>query len=589
MSKKEIHAYFDPLFKSSRYKISFWDQLQSSKPELFNRNNTLHILKINKDQAKNLNKSKNKDFILEGLVENNFKNIINHGYFAVIIEASDLSENSQEWELSADIIFAAEKFNEKPLNKSYFKWQTIEKDTVDYIKKIKDKCDFKIANEGFSYKDTFILTEDNGSITKLLLIFEKNERDETLIPCPACRTNKVRGNSYSSLGVKSWECCNLICPDRSKYNRGKRYSFRSLLFQESIKDSRNTIPGTSVKKWLKDVVVIKDDSEILDMLVRHYSIHGDTVHTFNFEFKKNTLYGRSIIKREEKFISKLKQHSFKRNFTKKYLHKKEKSRIVLKNIGDAKFQVYKGDSAKVLLQFDDNYFDGGVTSPPYYNAKKYSQWPNIYCYLHDMFNINREVFRTLKSGAFYLYNIFDYFDNEKILALSAMGKKRMILSAYTIDIFRRIGFEIVGNIVWDKGDIEGKRGFNFGNFSPFYQSPFNCWEHILIFKKPGTSVEIPKNLKHKKNKIFKCMPVFKMVKGENLHGHSAPFPDEIPKLLTSILSTDSVILDPFAGSLTTARVAEIHNIKSVNIEMLEEYCELGLSLREKAKALNLNE
>ena len=49
------------------------------------------------------------------------------------------------------------------------------------------------------------------------------------------------------------------------------------------------------------------------------------------------------------------------------------------------------------------------------------------------------------------------------------------------------GFQVRGNIVWDKGDIEGKRGFNAGNFSPFYQAPFNCWEHVLVFRKPGTN------------------------------------------------------------------------------------------------------
>ena len=51
-------------------------------------------------------------------------------------------------------------------------------------------------------------------------------------------------------------------------------------------------------------------------------------------------------------------------------------------------------------------------------------------------------------------------------------------------LFRRVGFRLCGNVVWDKGDIEGKRAFNSGNYSPYYQSPFNCWEHILVFGKP---------------------------------------------------------------------------------------------------------
>ena len=61
-----------------------------------------------------------------------------------------------------------------------------------------------------------------------------------------------------------------------------------------------------------------------------------------------------------------------------------------------------------------------MTSPPYYNAREYSQWPSMYCYLQDMFEVNAEVFRGLKPGSHYFYNIFDYFDNENIIALSVM-------------------------------------------------------------------------------------------------------------------------------------------------------------------------
>lgn len=38
----------------------------------------------------------------------------------------------------------------------------------------------------------------------------KNMRDERIVPCPTCRSNNVRGNSYPVLGVKSWECNNVF-------------------------------------------------------------------------------------------------------------------------------------------------------------------------------------------------------------------------------------------------------------------------------------------------------------------------------------------------------------------------------------------
>jgi len=52
-------------------------------------------------------------------------------------------------------------------------------------------------------------------------------------------------------------------------------------------------------------------------------------------------------------------------------------------------------------------------------------------------------------------------------------------------LLRRVGFELQGNTAWYKGEIEGKRNYNQGNRSPYYQAPLNCWEHCLVFRKPG--------------------------------------------------------------------------------------------------------
>lgn len=158
-----------------------------------------------------------------------------------------------------------------------------------------------------------------------------------------------------------------------------------------------------------------------------------------------------------------------------------------------------------------------------------------------------------------------------------MGKKRMILGAYVVNLFRRVGFRVLGNVVWYKGEIEGKRNFNQGNRSPYYQFPFNCWEHVFVFQKPGPASEwqFPT--------IFSAKPVMKMVRGENTHGHSAPFPDEIPNLLVGQLRRGSTVLDPFAGSLTTSRVADRRNLRSVAIEMHAEYCALGARLIREAQ------
>jgi DNA modification methylase len=189
-----------------------------------------------------------------------------------------------------------------------------------------------------------------------------------------------------------------------------------------------------------------------------------------------------------------------------------------------------------------------------------------------MYNIAREVYRTLKAGSPFLFNIFDYFDNENTAVFSAMGDKRMILGSYIIEIFERVGFQVVDNIIWHKGEIQGKRNFNQGNNSPYYQAPLNCYEHVFLFSKgkPNFDTNYPK--------ILKAKPVIKMVRGVNKLGHDAPYPLDIPDLLFKLIPKGSSVLDPFAGSMTTARACYQNGYHSVSIEYMPEYCKLGLKI-----------
>ncbi len=589
LPSKEMHKHFNSTLSNEIYQDSYWRQLQVQTPKLFNRENALHIVKITQKDLTEFTTEESLKTWMSSIVEKEFEVINNHGYFAVIIEPLEFNGRPYEWEVASDLMLIGEKFIEQKLEKNYFQWKRIEKVTREYIASIPTDIQFDLANEGFTYRDTFVIVSETGALDRLLLVFQKNQRDETPIPCPACRSLTVQGNSYPTLGVKSWECNNLLCPDRSKYNRGKRYSFKGLLMQEAIESEGNTIPVEKVRRWRRDIVKNVDEQELLAMLAQHYSMRGDTIRV-NYETDQHTICGRTLKKlsihnstSETNFLAI--GHIFKR-----YVQPSPRTPGNLHNLGDDMFAVYQGDAATLLCAFPEATFDGAVTSPPYFNAREYSQWANMYCYLHDMLEIGRQTYRTLKPGAIYLYNIFDYFDNENTTALSAMAQKRVILSAYTVDIFRRIGFELLGNIPWDKGDIEGKRGFNAGNFSPFYQAPFNCWEHILVFKKPGTTLgleTVEEEMRRKVREVFTCKPVLKMIRGENTYGHTAPYPSELPDILISHLPKNAVVLDPFAGSMTTGRIAETRGIRSVNLELSEEYCKLGLEKRNPIKQLML--
>lgn len=560
------------------YSDDYMADLRSFMPELFERRRSLVVRQVRPEPRE---ASAAQRELLTQWVAHEFDALDNYGFLAVLINVEDGHE-SEAWELASDIPLFAERFVEVELKQLFFRAKDVKRETLRHVTAIsEDSARFEVLNEGFTYRDTFVLHDEADHIRRLLVVLQKNRRDETKVPCPGCRSDNVGGNSYPSFGVKSWECQNPLCADRSIYNRGKRYDFRSLLKQEAIDTDGNQIPIESVRRWQRDVLPFISDEEVFDTLLRHYSMLGDVVVFMDAKEHVSESAGRDVRTGVEPDSADDSGGFWDSAFFHRYVPTRPVGRpapapVELDSCG---WTVYHGDSVDVLASVPDDTFDRAVTSPPYYNAREYAQWPNLYAYMHDMYRIAAEVFRTLKPGSLYAYNIFDYFDNERIVTFSDMGKKRILLSALMVDAFRRIGFDYVGSAAWDKGEIQGKRGFNAGNFSPFYQSPFNCWEHVIVVQKPvvrpddAMRGELPCL-----NKPLRIHPVVKMVRGRNTLGHTAPYPIELVDALLGGLAPGSLVLDPFGGSGTTARGALSLGHRAVLIERDEAYAALSRRL-----------
>jgi DNA modification methylase len=581
-----MHRYFNPDCRTG-YHEDFYRHLLAFHAGALHRDCALVYLRVPPEWVQGATGNQPRD-ALYAFIRKTYDRLSNHCVLAIQIPPFREGAEDGQWRLFSDLVLYAEKHREVRLKTGYFRPRQIRAATAAHIPGLDpSQAHFELANEGFFFRDCFILMPPaNGGLRPggppgdLLVLFDKNERDETVIPCPGCRSRNVAGNSYPALGVRSWECRNPICPERSAFDRGNRYSLSSIIKQQAIKSAADQIPEWSLKRWKLDVVQGVSDADVLDMLVRHYSLHGDTVLFVNAAHRAEEMHGRRVV--HESFESKDGDGAHAR-FQTSALFKRfvvdrrlEESAAAVRDphrIKDA--VIYNGDCFHVLSSLEDACVDGAVTSPPYYNARSYSTWPNIYCYLYDMYNSARVVFRALKPGGFYLFNIFDYFDNENSIVFSAMGKKRMILSAYIINLFRRVGFEVRGNVAWYKGEIEGKRNYNQGNRSPYYQAPLNCWEHCLLFRKPGAKTDT-----YQFPVILDAKPVYKIVRGRNILGHTAPFPPAVPALLIQQMSRGECVLDPFAGSMTTGRTAQRYGLRAILIELQREYCELGIKLLE---------
>ncbi len=73
---------------------------------------------------------------------------------------------------------------------------------------------------------------------------------------------------------------------------------------------------------------------------------------------------------------------------------------------------------------------------------------------------------------------------------------------------------------------------------------------------------------------MKINPVIKVnCKGENIFGHSAPFPEEIPEMAVRYFSgVNDVVCDIFSGSGTSCIVARKLNRKYIGFEISEKFC-----------------
>lgn len=415
---------------------------------------------------------------------------------------------------------------------------------------------------GFYFEDLFVGKDEK------ILVMQKVELDESPKKCPSCLEAIVRGNSYPRMMLKSFECQNPYCPSRSKIGRGKRYDLfgakrQSLLERNSPLDN---IDDAVYQRYRRDV--LSEKMKIED-LVRLYSWDGDNVCIYGRGNLSDNVSGRSIEQREiMKDSTKTISHfnSLEKLFTVilSYVKKFEKKELSFETFGGSKIT---NDNSTYYISSLGQIYCGGVTSPPYYNAREYSQWSNLLLYLVDMMINAKGVYESLKDNTAYIYNIGDIVGQDNIYINSLMSQRRIMLGFYSVFIFELLGYTVEGNIIWDKGEVQSKRN-STSNHSSGYLKPVNAYEHCLVFAKGKIDCE--------GTRIEKIDTVKKInSKGENTYGHTAPYPIEIAELILPLVDQEGYIVEPFLGSGTTVIACEKNGFKSIGFELDNNYYNLA--------------
>ena len=229
-----------------------------------------------------------------------------------------------------------------------------------------------------------------------------------------------------------------------------------------------------------------------------------------------------------------------------------------------------------------------VTSPPYFNLKPYAsdaagrqlgRYEDYDAFLDELDRVWRECARVLVSGGRVCCVIGDI-----LIPRRADGRHRVLPLPSDIQVrSRKNGLDNLTPILWFKiGNRTNEAG---GGSSGYYGKPYqpgaiikNDIEHIVMLRKPGgyrTTPMIQRALSMlQRDEMDAWMrPVWSDIRGASLRdGHPAPFPVEIAERLVRMFSfAGDTILDPFAGSGSTAVAAMRAGRTSVSVEIEQTY------------------
>ncbi|MHA1386750.1 MAG: DNA-methyltransferase, partial [Candidatus Helarchaeota archaeon] len=241
----------------------------------------------------------------------------------------------------------------------------------------------------------------------------------------------------------------------------------------------------------------------------------------------------------------------------------------------ASHKILHGDVYASLSTLKDNYVDCAVTSPPYWGQRDYGfekqigNEENLEEYISKLVKIYNILRQKLKEKGIFFLNIGDKYINK-------YGNTPLGMIPYKLAYFMvQDGWILVDIIVWYKPNHMPSSVKN--RFT-------NTYEPVFVFAKSNNNYYRSYRKRNRTSNILKVplQPV--------PYAHMATYPEKLVEKLITLLDcpSDSLILDPFAGSGTTCKAVQNLNqanntrMNSVLIEaqkdfvkIIKDRCNLG--------------
>jgi modification methylase len=228
-----------------------------------------------------------------------------------------------------------------------------------------------------------------------------------------------------------------------------------------------------------------------------------------------------------------------------------------------------------------------VTSPPYWNLKRYNENPDqlghvqdYEAFLGELEKVWRHVLRVLVPGGRLVCVVGDV-----CVARRNFGRHLVFPLHSDISVIcRRLGFDNLNPIIWHK---IANASYEVSNGSKFLGKPYepnaiikNDMEFILMQRKPRgyrqPSGEQREGSRISKEDFDRWFQQIWNITGASTKHHPAPFPLELATRLVRMFSfTGDTVLDPFCGSGTTMVAAMRNGRNSIGVAIDNEYCRMA--------------
>ena len=243
-------------------------------------------------------------------------------------------------------------------------------------------------------------------------------------------------------------------------------------------------------------------------------------------------------------------------------------------------KIYCTNNIEGMKLLDDNSIDLTVTSPPYDDLRNYKG------YTFDFENLAKELYRVTKVGGVVVWVVGDATKNG---SESGTSFKQALY-------FTEIGFNLHDTMIWNKGGFTAVGALST-RYAPVFEYMFILTKGKIKTFNPikdritingGKKVSGTIRQKDGSTKpMSKVMTINKYSQRYNIwninpqrqrgkYTHPAVFPEQLAQdHILSWSNEGDLILDPFMGSGTTAKMAKLNNRNFIGFEISQEYCDFA--------------